>query len=202
MTVISKNVRALVNATVLSTGGYFRRQKWTHPVVAGNVNILAAVTLGAAAQTKTVFVAQPDFARTLRLKASGAADNGLVVTYNGTDIRGNVITEAVTIVAFGTAQDTVKAFKTVTSIVFPIEAGATNISIGYGAQLGLDRIVLEDSAVYSTVDTAKEATVAIISDGATISDNTVLFPTTLANTKNFVVGYFANEITLDSNTTA
>lgn len=202
MSVISKNVRYLVNATVLSPGGYFRRQKWTHPVVAGNTNVLAAVTLTASPQTLTTFVAQPDFARTIRIKASAVGDNGLTVTINGTDLRGTVITEDVVIAAYGTAQDTVKAFKTITSVVMPAEVGGSNISVGYGAQLGLDRIVLEDSAVYSTVDTVKDTTVAVISDGATIAANTVLFATALANTKTFVVGYFANEITSDPNTTA
>jgi hypothetical protein len=189
-----------------SSLGYLRRQKWTNPVVLGNANILAAVTLPTSGTTTKVpadLITQPDFARTIRLKGNQATVNSLVVTINGTNIRGTAITEDITIDAYGTAKDGLKAFKTITSIVFPARGGSSDtISIGFGAQLGLDRIVGEDSALYGTVDTVIESTRPVITDGATLSLNTVLFSTSLANNKVFVCTYVATEITGSNVTTA
>ena len=201
--IIEKSRKRIVAGELQSSKGYVRRQKFTNPVVAGNTGIKSAVTLTAALQTVlAAALTQPDFARTIRFKGNGTGTQGLVVTINGTDIRGKAITEAVTMGgSYGTPTDSTLAFKTITSIVFPIESGGSTISVGPGAQLGLDRIVSEDSAFYGTVDTVID-TRPVITDAATLAGCTVLFSTSLANNKVFVVSYIATEITGDAHTTA
>ena len=142
-----------------------------------------------------VAITQPDFARTIRLKASAVGDNGLVVTYKGTNIRGDSISEDVTITAYGTAQDSTEAFKTITSVVMPAEAGGSNISFGPGAQLGLERMATEDSCLYGSYDTVYESTRPVITEGTAIENNTILFSTALATGHTFTAVYVATEIT-------
>lgn len=185
--------------------GYIRRQKWTNPVVAGNTGYKSAVTLGDGVTTTVLAAAitQPAFARTVRLKSNASSVDGLKVTISGTDIRGDAITEEVTMAATANPTDSAKAFKTITSILFPARgAGGDTISVGPGGSLGLDRKVSEDSALYATVDTVIESTRPVITDAATLAGCTVLISTALANNKAFVVAYVATEITGSSITTA
>jgi hypothetical protein len=159
-------------------------------------------TIAFSTHAAVVAITQPDFARTIRVKASAAGDNSLVFTIKGTNIRGTAISEDVTLTAYGTAQDTLTAFKTITSLVLPIESGGSNVSFGPGAQLGLDRIVSEDSTLNAAYDTVIEGTRAVITDATLIEGNTILFATSLANGHVFAASYIATEITADNHTTA
>lgn len=120
-----------------------RQQIWDSPApkAAENISILAAVTLPTSGtSTSTTFLSQPDVVRTIRFKGNQSSTQGLVVTVNGTDIRGNTLTEAVTMGgAFATPTDSLNAFASITSIVFPTRgASGDTISVGDGASLGLD----------------------------------------------------------------
>lgn len=118
-----------------------RQQILGAAVVAANTGIHAAVTLPTSGTTNTTTgFTNPDVPRTVRLKGNQATVQGLVVTINGTDIQGNQISENVTMGGdYTVATDSMRAFKTVTSMVFPTRGGASDsISAGPGAALGLD----------------------------------------------------------------
>ena len=113
---------------VTKDGRLIKRQTWTAPDALDADLCLDGQLVTAASLTFTTFLAQPDFARQLSLIAktnTGDVPAGDVVI-TGTDIDGNVITDTLTFTANqATAENTVKAFKTVTSIVFPTPDGDT-----------------------------------------------------------------------------
>ncbi len=147
--------------------------------------------------------AQPDFPRAIRLKASAVGDNSLVVTYNGTDMRDQAISEAVTITAYGTAQDTLGAFKTITSIVVPAESGASNISFGAGLALGLDRLLSAATVFVATVDGAVDSALPTqATSTSAISSNNVIMATAPNASHNFLVCFVTTELTEASGSTA
>lgn len=121
-----------------------RSQIWeaVAPAAANNTGVLAAQTLPTSGTTTiSSGFTQPDVPRTIRLKGNQTTVQGLTpVVVTGTDILGKVISENVTMGgAFATPTDTVNAFASVTSIVFPTRGGASDtISVGFGAALGLD----------------------------------------------------------------
>ena len=139
-----------------------QRQTWTAPDALDADGMLNGQLVTAASLTFSTFIAQPDFARTLSLipKTNTTDVPAGVVTINGTDINDNVISDALTFLAnASTAQNTVKAFKTVTSIVFPTPDGDTATwDLGTLDALGLDNRIDEDSVLHSLVDDTVETT--------------------------------------------
>lgn len=119
-------------------------KSWTNPVAASATRILndVAATNGAV-MTYTTFSAQPDFARNLTITPTGTTGNvgagDAIVT--GTDIFGNTMTETFVITA-GQAYALVgaKAFKSVSSIVFPAPVGTgVTVRAGVSTKLGIHR---------------------------------------------------------------
>lgn len=116
--------------------------------------VKAATALTTAAQVITTFAAQPDVPRVLRFVAAKTGATAIgdgtftgatakYVIAVGTDINDQVITEWVPL-NDTTAVNSVKAFKTVTSITLPIRAntdGGDTVSAGYGIALALRRPV-------------------------------------------------------------
>jgi hypothetical protein len=149
---------------------------------------------------------QPDFPRTLNVVSTlSDHDAAGVVTITGTDIRGNVISDAITLNG-NTSVPGVKAFKTVTNIdlsaVTAIDATA-GVEVGTDAALGLDRIMDADEYINGSVDGTFESTRATITyDSSDISLNTVTFNTALANTKTYRAVYVTKEVTTSSATTS
>ena len=194
--------RKRINQDIQNSKGYLRRQIWTHPAVSSTTAVHAAIN---SAVVVTTGITNPDFPRILTIVGAGSGHNAAgTVTINGTDIRGTVISDAI-VLNSNTTVSGVKAFKTVTSIDFTAVTGqdANNtVAIGTGAKLGLDRMCAGDETILGTVDGTKEATVPVITSGATIALNVISFNTTLANTKVFVADYVANEVTQGVGTTA
>ena len=151
-----------VKRTVSKDHQLIRRQTWTAPDAIVTDNILNGQLVTATSLTFTTFAAQPDFARTLSLIAKTNATDVPAgdVTIHGTDIDDKVISDALTFTAnLATAVNSVKAFKTVTSIVFPTPDGDTATwDLGILDALGLDERIQEDSILHSIIDGTVEGT--------------------------------------------
>lgn len=115
----------------------------TQPEAGGVDTIRAAQTLGAAAITATTGITQPDIARRLFVTKSEAAIAGFLVV-TGTDIADNVIVENIAL-ATGTEKVSTKAFKTITSIVYPIKTDeAQTVQVGTDDCIGLPTLISID----------------------------------------------------------
>jgi hypothetical protein len=162
----------------------------------------ATITFSAA----TAGFTQPDFPRVLSITGTGSSHNAAgVVTITGTDIRGNAISDAITLNS-NTTVNGVKAFKTVTTIDTSAATGVgTNagIEVGTSSLLGLDRMMEADEYINGSVDGTYEATRATISYSATVlSQNTVSFNTALGNTHTYRAVYVTKELTNTNATTS
>lgn len=188
--------------------GYIRRQKWTNPVAVDADRLKAAQATAQANTTEvTTFLAQPDFPRQITITPGGtttdvAAGN---ITVTGTNIRGEAISEDVAIAANASSLvKTTKAFKTVTSVLFPAQDGdAATFDIGVNDALGLDRCMSGNEVLLATLDGAYEGTRPTVTFNATdVSKNTIDPSTALNAALDLVVLYVATEVTSKKNTTA
>lgn len=155
--------------------------------IAGNTQIKAAVTLSATVATAvTTFVAQPDVARTIRVKGNqaGLGDGTFalrVVLLEGLDQFGRAIKETVPLNA-ATAVDSKRAFSSLTRVTLPVRVGAGDtVSLGYGAALGLDRPC---ELAADLVEVARKATAATAYTSEALPGTTDITPvhSTLAAT--------------------
>lgn len=176
------------------------KQDFGTPVVASTNNVKSAFAgnTSSAAVTLTTFAAQPDVPRNLVITpGTSTVDVGTcTVTVNGTNIKGTGISEDF---AFTNNQSSAttgsKAFKTVTSVVFPLncEDGsfAATWSIGVGEKIGLKRCMTSTGDwFHSTLNGTKEATAATIAVSATaVESNTADFNGTMDGSADFI-GYF------------
>lgn len=180
-----------------SAFGYLRRQIWTDPVAVDADRILNDQALDGS--TVTTFLAQPDFARIITAVASGATTDNLVI--NGTNIRGETITETVALNGTTPVAST-KAFKTITSIVVPT-VGATTIDVGVSDAMGLDRCMNGNEVILATLDGVYETTRPTVTFHASdVSKNTVDPNTALNAAKDLAVVYVSTEKTAKLGTTA
>ena len=151
-----------VKRTVSKDHQLIKRHTWTAPDALDADGMLDGQLVTAVSLTFTTFIAQPDFARTLSLipKTNTTDVPAGDVTINGTDINDEVISDVLTFAAnASTAQNTVKAFKTVTSIVFPTPDGDTATwDLGTLDALGLSERIQEDSILHTLVDGTVEST--------------------------------------------
>ena len=186
-----------------SSGGYIHRQKWTHPAVGSTTAVHAAVNSNS---VLTTGITNPDFPRVLTVVSAGSGHSAAGnVVINGTDIRGNAISDTIALNG-NTAVAGVKAFKTVTSIDLTGVTGndANNtVAVGTGAALGLERLMEADEYINGSVDGVFEATRAtIVVNASDISKNVITFNTTLANTKVFRAVYVTKELTAATGATS
>ena len=184
---------------VMAKTGYVRIQKWSAPAAASATAILSAQSLTSGG-TVTSFAGQPDKPRTLQYVASGSTTGN--VTVNGTDLRGNAISETValnnTTIVHGS-----KAFATITSIVLPTASGIT-LNVGTDVKLGLDRALPANTVFVYTVDGATDSaapTVATSGTAGNVSANTISFNTAPNGTHNFLVCFVSQELTVSNQTT-
>lgn len=191
-----------------SSFGYMRRQTWTNALATSLTRLKTAqATSDSVTTTVTSFSAQPDFARQISVDPGGTTASVPAgdVTITGTNIRGEVISDVVTFLANATAAGyTTKAFKTVTSVVFPIQDGAgATYDIGINDALGLDRCMTANEVLRATMDGTIEATLPTVTYHATdVSKNTVTPNTALDAGKDLRVVYIATEKTDSVATTA
>ncbi len=184
----------------LPTQVVLERQYFTTPVAADDdrVAIDTAGGTSAAVATLSSFAAQPDVPRNITITPGGTTTDveACVIVVSGTNIRNASISENFTFLA--NATDPVvggKAFKTVSSVVFPAscESGgfAATWDIGVGEKIGLKSCMdLAGDWVSSQVAGVYETTRATIAASATvIESNTADFNGTMDGSAAFI-GYF------------
>lgn len=191
-----------------SAFGYIRRQKWTNAVALS----LTAMKTGQATSasvitTVTTFDLQPDFARCISVDPGGTTADVPAgdVTVNGTNIRGEVISDIITFAANATAAiATLKAFKTVTSVVFPVQDGAAaTYDIGYTDAMGLDRCMAGNEVILATMDGVYETTrPTVVAHATNVSNNTIDPNTALDAGKDLVAVFVSTEKTNKVGSTA
>lgn len=131
----------------------------------------AALALTASPQTITTGITDPDVPRNVTIVANEAQTGDVVVT--GTDENGVAVEDTIALDGTTTVQG-VKAFATVTQIVYPVDAG-TLVSVGYGDVLGLGLLLARDSVVHAYFGGVKEATAPTVAFSSTVvASNTVL----------------------------
>lgn len=193
---------------IQSANGYMRRQKWTDPVAVSATRLkTAAATSGSVVTNVTTFTAQPDFARKIIVTPGGTTADvptgDVVIT--GTNIRGETITDTLTFAANDTgAQTSLKAFKTVTNVLFPVQDGASaTYGIGVTDAMGLDRCMAESAVIDAYLDGTRETTAATVTAHATdVSKNTVDPNTALDASKDLVVIFVSTEVTAKAGSTS
>lgn len=208
MTVQRNDLRQVDRSERQNAGGYIHRQKWTDVATASSTKFKTGqATSASVITTVTTFTTQPDFARNVVITPGGTTADVPAgdITVNGTSLRGDTISETFTLTANQTAASTgSKAFKTLTSVVFPIQDGAAaTYDIGSGVKLGLDRKLSEASVVDAYVDTVREATAATVAVSASVIEgNTVTTNTAPNASRDFVVYVLTTELTDARQTTA
>jgi len=187
------------------TAGYTETNK---KVAAANTTaIMAAAATVVAGTTITSGLSNPDVPRNLTITTGGTtadiAAGDVVIT--GTNIEGAVITESFTMADNLNGSVTgVKAFKTVTKVVFPVadNTGAT-IAVGYGAKLGLNHrlvpnyssiVIIQDTAIDGSNPTAQAAPSASVVNGGQVELNTVTPATTPDGTTFLTILYWYHSI--------
>ena len=158
------NVQVNRQDVKLPSQAMLEHQTITTPVVADVDRILLAqATTSTGSITVTTFLAQPDVPRTLSITPGGTTADvaASTVTVNGTNIFGKTISEGFAFAAnASTATNGTKAFKTVTSIVFPTQDGdAATFNVGVLDALGLKRCMANaGSLAWAAFDGAYEST--------------------------------------------
>lgn len=157
---------------------------------ASNTAIHAAVTLTTAKQSITSNIINPDVLRGLSVIGNQASVYGNVVI-NGHDYAGRAISE--TILASGvTLGEGNKAFKDVTSIVFPVKVATSDaISVGITSKLGLVRPILSAGDLILTERKATAATEFTVEDNGAVSiaNDTVIPSGTIVANDTFIFHY-------------
>ncbi len=176
------------------------RQDFGTPIVAttNRVKTTYAGPTSAAAVTLTTFTAQPDVPRNITITPTGTTTDveSCVIVVTGTNYLNGVITENLTFSAnASTAQATTKAFKTVTSVVWPADCESGGFAatwvIGVGELIGLKRCMANAGDwVWSEVGGVYETTRATIAASATaVESNTADFNGTMDASARFL-GFF------------
>lgn len=197
----AQNVKPAYQYLKLPPGqGVFEIQSFGAPIAALTTRVVSgtAGNIATGAVTLSTFTLQPDVPRNLTITPGGTtADVGTcVIVVNGTDFKNHAISENFSFAAnASTATVGAKAFKSVTSVVFPANCedspfGAT-WSIGVGELIGIGKCMDEAAAwSHSSLSGAKEATAASITASAnTLSLNTADFNGTM-NGSNTFKGYY------------
>jgi hypothetical protein len=173
--------------------------------------VLAATATVVAGRTITSGITNPDVPRNLTITTGGTTANiaaGSVVIY-GTNIEGKPISENFTMADNLNGSVTGnKAFKTVTSVVFPAADGtAATISVGTGAKLGLNHrlvpdkssiVVIQDTAIDGTAPALQSAPSASSINGDQLELNTITPATTPDGSTFLTIVYWYHDIRVTS----
>jgi len=163
----------------LPTQVLIEKQTLTTPVVADPNRILSAqATSSSVTTTVTTFLAQPDVCRGLSITPGGTTADVPAgdIDVTGLNIRGRGITEAFTLTANqSTIENGLKAFCSVSKIVFPIQdGGSATYDFGVLDTLGLKRCMdFAGHLVFTVFDGAFETTRATcVADADEVEKNT------------------------------
>lgn len=168
----------------------------------GGVAIAAASTTGIHAAIITAAlistgITQPDVARVATITGTGADHDATGnVIINGIDIRGQVISDTITLNSNTTVAG-VKAMASITSIdttgVTGLDATA-GVSIGTGVAIGLGRLQTFLAPLFTTVDGAADSAPTVTKDAAVISKNTITFATAPNASHVYAFGYVTTDL--------
>lgn len=184
----------------MASQAMLERQSFGAPIVA-TTNYIKTTYAGptsAAAVTLSSFTHQPDVPRNLTITPTGTTADveSCAIVVTGTNYLNKVITETFTFSAdASTAQTGSKAFKTVTSVLWPAncESGgfAATWIIGVGEKIGLKSCMANAGDwVWSEVGGVYETTRATIAaDASHVESNTADFNGTMDGTAVFL-GFF------------
>jgi len=156
--------------------------QWVNPAAASATLLKSGAAISStAATTITSFAAQPDFARNITLTPTGTTANVAAGTavVTGLNIFGKTISENFSISSTqSTATTGNKAFKSVSSVVFPQASGTgVTLSIGSGTKLGLRRCMAQTGDYdWSVYGGAYEATRGTIAANATAIESNTFIP--------------------------
>lgn len=178
-------------------------QNFGAPIAALATRVVSgtAGNVSATAVTLSTFTLQPDVPRNLTITPAGTTGDveACSVVVNGTNIQDKVISETFAFLAdASTATVGSKAFKTVTSVVFPAncESGgfAATWSIGVGEKIGLKRcLAVAGDWAWSTAAGAYETTRATMAASASaVESNTADFNGTMNGSNAFKAYYVQN----------
>lgn len=196
-------VRRLYQDVYLPSQQVLEQQTITGPSAAGTNSILNAVAgpTSTAAVTVTSFSAQPDVARNLVLTPSATTADvaGCTVAISGTDYFDASISENFVVADNqSTATTGNRAFKTVSSVAFPVncEEGSYTAkwNLGVGEKIGLKRCLADagDFAWSSVGGTYESTRATIATNSSTISLNTADFNGTMNGSNNFKAYFIQN----------
>ncbi len=147
------------------------------PVVDDPDRIVTTVSMQNGAYT---IAAQPDVARNITVShtAVSTVDTLGIITITGTDLNGDVISEAITPLN-GTIAVGAKAFKTITSVIgsgWTAVAGADSIVVGVGSLVGLPDKLSAAKCLWAILNGSREGTLPTFTVSATVlALNTVDF---------------------------
>lgn len=178
------------------------KQVITAPVVASATRLTnAAASSASLVTTISTFSAQPDVPRNIVVTTGGTTASCTAgnVVVSGTNIYGKNISESLAITSAQNGATTgAKAFKSVSSVVIPIQSGGAGCtySVGIGSLLGMKACM--DSAGYyfqGVLGGVFEATRATIAANATlVESNTASLNGTLNGSKDVIL-FFAQNFT-------
>lgn len=198
-TAFAINVKVSRQDMKLATQAMLEKQTITAPVVADPNRLLSNQATSASATTSvTSFLANNDVCRNVTVTPGGTTADVPAgdITVTGTNYFGQTITEAITLTANqSTIASGLKAFCSVTSVVFPIQDGAAaTYDVGVGDVLGLKRCM--DSAghvVFATLDGAYEGTrPTCVANATAIESNTCDINGTLDGSKDVEIFFVQN----------
>lgn len=195
-------VRRLYQPVKIPSQDVLEHQTITNPAAAGSADVLSAFAgnTTTTAVTRTTFVAQPDVPRNLVITPGGTtADVGNCnIVVNGTNINGASISETFAFLAnANTSTVGAKAFKTVTSVVFPANCEDSPYSavwsVGYGEKLGLNRCMAGNHVVMSIASGVYETSRPTVAyDADEVEKNTVDVNASMDGSADFEEFYVQN----------
>jgi len=178
-------------------------QTWTTVAANATDNVLLDATGNTSAAAKTTssgFLVQPDYPRNFIITPGGTTaslNTPCTVVVNGTNKYGTAIYENF-VFSTTSAVTGAKAFKTITSIVWPAlcENSPYDVtwSVGFGKKLGIKKCMANaGDFLFSLLAGSKEANAPTIAVNATaIESNTVSFDGTYNGSNTFALYFFQN----------
>jgi hypothetical protein len=205
VTVFAVPLQRFFQDAKLPTQSMLEHQLIDSPILASTNRIKTtyAGATSAAIVTLTSFTAQPDVPRNITITPTGTTGDveACVIVVNGTNFFGDAISENFTFLAdASTAQTGSKAFKTVTSVVWPAncESGsfAATWIIGVGSKLGLKRcmdLTGGGDIAWTSLGGVKETTLGIgVGHASAIESNTITPNGTMDGSKDVDVWFVQN----------
>ncbi len=157
-------------AATLTSANAFQVDEFTNPVAASTTALHAATASTVAVQTLlTAALSAPGIAAllafprnvTFTTAGSSATDAPDTAVITGTDIDGNALTESIAGLQGGAATYAgVKAFKTITSIVYGAGAGTgATVAVGTGVKIGFSKSIKSRAGRLAVIQQVAVATV-------------------------------------------